>query len=107
MRAAVCAILLALGCDRGRPSGQAPAPQPAPHAVAPLGAPSAKACTLVPIPTRLPAAKRVVAIGDIHGDLQAARAALRAAGAIDDQDHWSGGDLVVVQTGDILDRGDD
>lgn len=51
--------------------------------------------------------ERIVAIGDIHGDLNAARAALRLAGAIDAEDHWIGGDLVVVQTGDILDRGDD
>ncbi len=49
---------------------------------------------------------RIVAIGDLHGDLQAARAALRLAGAIDAEDSWIGGDLVVVQTGDILDRGD-
>ena len=50
---------------------------------------------------------RVVAFGDVHGDLSAARAALRLAGAIDDSDRWIGGDLVVVQTGDQLDRGDD
>ena len=53
------------------------------------------------------AAPRVVAVGDIHGDIIAARAALRAAGAIDDKDHWSGGALIVVQTGDLLDRGND
>ena len=50
---------------------------------------------------------RIVAIGDLHGDLAAARAALRLAGAIGEEDQWTGGDLVVVQTGDILDRGDD
>ena len=50
--------------------------------------------------------KRAVAIGDIHGDLNAARAALRTAGAIDANDKWIGGDLTVIQTGDILDRGD-
>ena len=50
---------------------------------------------------------RLVAIGDVHGDLQATRAALRLAGAIDDADRWIGKDLVVVQTGDQLDRGDD
>jgi hypothetical protein len=55
----------------------------------------------------MPAPKRLVAIGDLHGDLGGARAALRAAGAIDDHDKWIGGDLVVVQTGDVLDRGDD
>ncbi len=51
--------------------------------------------------------RRLVAIGDLHGDLGGTRAALRAAGAIDDKDHWIGGELVVVQTGDVLDRGDD
>lgn len=51
--------------------------------------------------------RRVVAFGDVHGDLSAARAALRLAGAIDDSDQWIGGDLVVVQTGDQLDRGDE
>ncbi|MDX1493478.1 MAG: metallophosphoesterase [Longimicrobiales bacterium] len=50
--------------------------------------------------------KRIVAFGDVHGDLEAARSALRLAGAIDEQDRWIGGDLIVVQTGDQLDRGD-
>jgi hypothetical protein len=51
--------------------------------------------------------KRLVAIGDLHGDLAAMRSALKLAGAIDDKDAWIGGDLVIVQTGDVLDRGDD
>jgi hypothetical protein len=59
------------------------------------------------IPTRFAAGARVVAIGDLHGDLEATRKALRIAGAIGDTDAWSGGDLVLVQTGDQLDRGDD
>ena len=50
--------------------------------------------------------ERIVAIGDLHGDLEAARAALSLGGAIDAEDNWIGGDLVVVQIGDILDRGD-
>jgi hypothetical protein len=50
---------------------------------------------------------RIIAIGDLHGDLDATRAALRLAGAIDSLDRWTGSDLVVVQTGDVLDRGDD
>ncbi len=57
--------------------------------------------------TRLKAVKRIVAVGDLHGDLQATRRALRAAGAIDTTDKWIGGDLVIVQTGDQVDRGDD
>lgn len=51
-------------------------------------------------------AGRIVAVGDLHGDLQAARRALLLAGAIDTTGHWTGGALVVVQTGDQLDRGD-
>jgi hypothetical protein len=57
-------------------------------------------------PTVRPAPARLVAIGDLHGDITALRGALHLAGAIDPQDHWSGGPLVVVQTGDQLDRGD-
>jgi Calcineurin-like phosphoesterase len=52
-------------------------------------------------------AARVVAIGDLHGDLAVTRKALRLAGAIDTTDHWVGGRLVVVQTGDVIDRGDE
>jgi hypothetical protein len=48
-----------------------------------------------------------VAIGDLHGDLDATRRALRLAGAIDTDDQWVGGSLMVVQTGDAIDRGDD
>jgi hypothetical protein len=54
-----------------------------------------------------PAAPRLVAIGDLHGDLDAAVAALRIAGAVDKDGNWAGGKLVVVQTGDVLDRGDE
>jgi hypothetical protein len=64
---------------------------------------------VVPLSARLsrPAPQRLVAIGDLHGDLDHARRALRLAGAIDARDHWIGGHLVVVQTGDEIDRGDD
>lgn len=55
---------------------------------------------------RFPAPARLVAIGDVHGDLEATRRALRLAGATDENDEWIGADLVIVQTGDQLDRGD-
>ncbi|MEM1028954.1 MAG: metallophosphoesterase [Myxococcota bacterium] len=59
-------------------------------------------------PWRFEAAERVVALGDVHGDLAATRAALRLAGLIGDgDDTWTGGRTVLVQTGDMLDRGDD
>jgi hypothetical protein len=53
-------------------------------------------------PATLP---RVVALGDLHGDLAKTRRALSLAGAIDEDDHWIGGGLIVVQTGDMVDRG--
>ncbi len=50
---------------------------------------------------------RVVAVGDLHGDVTATRAVLRIARLIDERDRWAGGDAVLVQVGDRLDRGDD
>ena len=97
------ALVVACGCDRKHrePAATKPPSEPAVAAPAPAG------CTLAPISARYPMPRRLVAIGDLHGDLGAARSALRAAGAIDARDRWIGGELVVVQTGDVLDRGDD
>ena len=50
---------------------------------------------------------RMVAFGDVHGDLEVTRTALQLAGATDASDTWIGGDLVLVQTGDQIDRGPD
>lgn len=58
-------------------------------------------------PRAQPAPSRVVAIGDIHGSLEGARAILRATGLIDNGGHWSGGTATLVQTGDVTDRGAD
>lgn len=57
-------------------------------------------------PERYAAASRVVAVGDLHGDLDATRAVLKLAGLIDDAGGWIGGRTTLVQTGDVLDRGD-
>jgi Calcineurin-like phosphoesterase len=51
--------------------------------------------------------KKIAAIGDLHGDLDATLKALQLAGAVNKKGDWSGGKMVVVQTGDILDRGAD
>ena len=52
--------------------------------------------------------KRVVAIGDVHGDLDALRTCLRVAGVVDTQDAWIGAPgTTLVSTGDVLDRGDE
>ncbi len=50
--------------------------------------------------------QRIVAFADLHGDFDATRRALLLAGAIDEDNHWIGGEMIVVQTGDMLDRGD-
>ncbi|MBX3225128.1 MAG: metallophosphoesterase [Labilithrix sp.] len=102
-RVAICAATLAvaIGCDKSKPPEP---PPPAPTAAASAPAPTRAAGSLA---VSKPAPERVVAIGDLHGDLDATRRALRLAGAIDDKDAWIGGKLVVVQTGDLIDRGDD
>ena len=55
--------------------------------------------------TRLEPVKRLVAIGDLHGDIDKARCAFQAGGLIDEKDNWVGGQTVAVQVGDQLDRG--
>lgn len=75
---------------------------------APSAGATASAGTRFEAPSLTHAApQRLVAIGDVHGDLDATRRALRLAGAIDASDAWIGGSLFVVQVGDQLDRGDD
>lgn len=86
----------AVGCDRKQePQPGPPAPKPEVVKVA-LSERSSR-----------PEAPRVVAVGDLHGDLDMARRVFRKVGAIDDKDAWIGGNLVLVQTGDAVDRGDD
>ncbi|MBP1621487.1 MAG: hypothetical protein H6Q02_2254, partial [Acidobacteria bacterium] len=51
------------------------------------------------------AAQRIVAVGDVHGELDGFTAILREAGLIDDSGGWVGGAATLVQLGDVLDRG--
>ncbi len=51
--------------------------------------------------------QRIVAVGDVHGDYEQFVRTLRAAGIIDPQNQWAGGETHLVQTGDIPDRGPD
>lgn len=48
---------------------------------------------------------RIVAVGDVHGAGNAFVSILQKAGLIDAQKRWAGGTAVLVQTGDLLDRG--
>ncbi len=52
-----------------------------------------------------PAGPRIVAVGDVHGDLAAFRKILADAGVVDATGGWTGGDAVLVQVGDLIDRG--
>ncbi|MFT3765701.1 MAG: metallophosphoesterase [Minicystis sp.] len=107
MFARICSLTLAVlalaACDKGAPE---PTRSPAPPAKSPATATATASAAIAP-PQRIAAPARIVAIGDLHGDLAATRAVLKLAGAIDDQDHWVGKDMMVVQTGDEVDRGDD
>jgi len=52
-----------------------------------------------------PEPQRIVAVGDVHGDLDGLTSILREAGLIDAAGQWAGGSATVVQLGDVLDRG--
>ncbi len=49
--------------------------------------------------------RRIVAIGDVHGDLEGLTAILQQAGITDAKGRWTAKNTIVVQTGDITDRG--
>ena len=48
---------------------------------------------------------RIVAIGDIHGEIDGFKSILKAAGLTDATGRWSGGRTQFIQTGDYTDRG--
>src|SRR5688572_10201955 len=50
-------------------------------------------------------AERIVAVGDVHGDLQRFSGMLQKAGLIDQTGQWTGGKATLVLTGDLVDRG--
>ncbi len=115
--AVVTALAFGLGCWSEPPARAPSTPKPAPaHSntdVPPPGTPPPVATHETPSspglqrPTRFGGAARIVAVGDVHGDLSATKRVLRLAGLINEADRWSGGTTVFVQTGDQLDRGDD
>lgn len=92
-------------------TGCAPAPTPtrqAPEApIAPVEATKTTATPEAPPAAPDPLPARVVAVGDLHGDLVNSVRVLHMAGVTDEHGTWTGGDLTLVQTGDILDRGPD
>ena len=53
---------------------------------------------------RAPYIRRIVAVGDLHGDYGNALKVLQMAGVVDIEGNWAGGADLFVQTGDIIDR---
>jgi hypothetical protein len=49
--------------------------------------------------------RRIVAIGDVHGDAAKFLRCLRMAGVVDTNGQWIAGDTHLVQTGDVMGRG--
>jgi len=50
--------------------------------------------------------KSIFSVADLHGDFNQTIRILLHAGLIGHDLHWAGGDSILVQTGDIVDRGD-
>jgi len=85
----IFAALLALALAGVRPAAQQRAPQAS------------------DFPCDVQTTERIVAVGDVHGAFDQFVAILRAASIIDNRNRWSGKKAVLVQTGDVLDRGPD
>jgi Calcineurin-like phosphoesterase len=51
------------------------------------------------------AGQRIIAIGDVHGDLPDFVAILQQVGLMNESHQWSGGATLLVQVGDMVDRG--
>lgn len=49
--------------------------------------------------------KRRIVIGDVHGELDGLREILLHARLINDHDSWTGGKSLLIQVGDVIDRG--
>jgi hypothetical protein len=59
------------------------------------------------IPFDFKGARRIVAVGDVHGSYVGLVENLQMAGLIDKKQRWIGGETHLVQMGDLVDRGPD
>lgn len=95
-------FLLLLSCAPAAPTQNTATSSPVAHAeAAPVAVPPPGPPDVWPAPARL------VAVGDLHGDVASAILALKLGGLVDEAGRWTGGPSWLVQTGDILDRGKD
>ncbi len=98
MHVSFVAALFLAACGAAPPAATPPTPTPTPVAVTPVPTPP---------PTVTWDGRRIVAVGDLHGDLDNAVSTLAMLGVVDGAGHWAGGNAVLVQTGDTTDRGAD
>ena len=56
------------------------------------------------LPSVLPPVKRIIVIGDLHGDWEMTIKSLKIGKVIDSNNKWIGGETIVVQVGDQIDR---
>ena len=61
------------------------------------------ACVLLVSPVQA----RVFSVGDLHGDYKSTVEILSSLGLVGQRGEWTGGDSILVQTGDVLDRGEE
>lgn len=59
---------------------------------------------MIAVPAIAQQPQRIVAVGDLHGDVKAWQDIVRGAGLINARGHWSGGKTILVQLGDVTDR---
>ncbi|MDB9822633.1 metallophosphoesterase [Deltaproteobacteria bacterium] len=67
------------------------------------------ACAVTPPggPAKKVLHERIVAVGDVHGSYKGLVTILKKSALIDGNNRWIGGNTLLVQTGDLLDRGTD
>ncbi|TFG39942.1 MAG: hypothetical protein E4H44_01115 [Candidatus Aminicenantes bacterium] len=56
--------------------------------------------------TAVHSASRVVVVGEVQGAANSAVTLLQKVELVDGESHWSGGDAVLIQTGDLIDGGE-
>ncbi|OGD22730.1 MAG: hypothetical protein A2W03_04025 [Candidatus Aminicenantes bacterium RBG_16_63_16] len=57
------------------------------------------------IPSTWTGVRKIIVIGDLHGDYENFEKIIKGTGLVDGGLHWKAGDTHFVQTGDIMDRG--
>ena len=57
------------------------------------------------IPATWTGVRKIIVIGDLHGDYENFEKIIKGTGLVDSGLHWRAGDTHFVQTGDIMDRG--